>query len=305
MGKKLTTLEFIERAIQVHGSTYDYSLTEYVNADAKVEIVCLVHGSFFQRPADHTRGSGCALCHERQQLTSQQFTDRATHLHQLKYTYEQAIYKNVTTKVDITCPLHGIFRQTPKDHLNGYGCPVCGGTKKKCNADFIASAKEIHGDKYSYSRVDLKSMNKKVEIVCPDHGNFFQRPADHVNGSGCPVCSLMVRGKYSLQYFETFPTEKHAPAMLYLVSVDDKFCKIGITKQTIAQRFTNKPISEVLTVSMNLYDAYIKEQEILMQYAHQRYRTVGVTSRQFAGWTECFPLSLLPELKEAMENING
>lgn len=301
MGKKLTTLDFIERAVQVHGSTYDYSLTKYVNADVKVEIVCSVHGSFFQRPADHTRGSGCALCNERQQLTVQQFVDRAIQVHKSKYTYERVTYKNVTTKVDISCPSHGTFSQTPKDHLTGYGCPTCGGTKKKSNTEFITQAKETHGDKYSYSLVDLTSMNKKVEITCPEHGNFFQRPADHINGSGCPVCSLLVRGKYSQQYFETFPVEKSAPAILYLVSVDDTFCKIGITKQTLTQRFTNKPVTEVLTVPMTLYDAYVREQEILTRYSHQRYRTAGVTSRHFAGWTECFPLSLLPELKKAVE----
>jgi len=42
--KKLTTGEFIEKAITVHGNTYDYSGVEYVGSKSKVEIICPKHG---------------------------------------------------------------------------------------------------------------------------------------------------------------------------------------------------------------------------------------------------------------------
>lgn len=307
MGKKLTTHEFVNRSVQIHGSTYNYSLTEYVNANTKVKIVCPVHGLFSQWPSDHSRGSGCALCNERQQLTVQQFVDRATQLHNSKYTYDRVTYKNVTTKVDMSCPSHGIFSQTPKDHMTGYGCPECGGTKKKSTADFVALAKATHGDKYSYRLVDLKSMNKKVELICPDHGNFFQRPADHVAGSGCPECGKRKQGGYTMEYFNNHPETKTTPAKLYLIEIDGKFCKVGITtKEYVKQRFPGMRFQEHAHISASLYDAFCKEQQILQQFSHLRYQVQDLKHTTYqTGWTECFPLSLLPELKTAMEKING
>ena len=51
MTRRRTTEEFVEKAIAVHGDRYDYSLVEYVNANTKVTIICLVHGGFEQTPS--------------------------------------------------------------------------------------------------------------------------------------------------------------------------------------------------------------------------------------------------------------
>lgn len=44
----MTTEDFIARAKQIHGDTYDYSKVKYKNSGTKVEIICQKHGSFFQ-----------------------------------------------------------------------------------------------------------------------------------------------------------------------------------------------------------------------------------------------------------------
>jgi len=59
---KKTTEEFIEDAIDVHGNTYDYSLVDYNNAQAKVIINCRKHGKFEQKPYSHLNGHGCPNC---------------------------------------------------------------------------------------------------------------------------------------------------------------------------------------------------------------------------------------------------
>ena len=53
---------------------------------------------------------------------------------------------------------------------------------------FIKESKEIHGNKYDYSKVEYKGSFQKVCIICPKHGEFWQRPADHLIGIGCPMC---------------------------------------------------------------------------------------------------------------------
>ncbi len=54
---------------------------------------------------------------------------------------------------------------------------------------FIIRAKQIHGDKYDYSRVDYKRNDGEVCIVCPDHGEFFQTPNHHLLNHKCRSCS--------------------------------------------------------------------------------------------------------------------
>jgi very-short-patch-repair endonuclease len=94
--------------------------------------------------------------------------------------------------VCIICPCepHGEFLQTPGSHLQGRGCPKCSGNKKRNTAEFIEKANKVHGNKYDYSNVDYINDNTKVFIICPceSHGEFQQRPADHLQGNGCPKC---------------------------------------------------------------------------------------------------------------------
>lgn len=58
MGKNI----FIERSNELHNCKYDYSKVIYENVDKKVEIICKVHGSFFQLPKNHLNNQGCPSC---------------------------------------------------------------------------------------------------------------------------------------------------------------------------------------------------------------------------------------------------
>ena len=53
----------------------------------------------------------------------------------------------------------------------------------------IEQFKKIHGNKYNYSKVVYNKSNQKVEIICPKHGSFFQKPTNHKKGAGCPHCN--------------------------------------------------------------------------------------------------------------------
>ena len=124
-GVVLTTEEFIERAIKVHGDKYDYSNVEYKNAFTPVEIICKVHGVFKQKPNVHLNGHGCQLCGGSLPLNTEEFIKRSAEIHGNKYDYSKSEYVNNHTKVCIICPEHGEFMQTAGHHLNGIGCPSC------------------------------------------------------------------------------------------------------------------------------------------------------------------------------------
>lgn len=62
MSKRLTTKEFVEKAMLLHGNKYDYSQTVYVDSRTKVSIICREHGAFEQRASSHLLGNGCHDC---------------------------------------------------------------------------------------------------------------------------------------------------------------------------------------------------------------------------------------------------
>lgn len=56
--------KFIIKANKVHENKYDYSKLIYVSSRKKVEVICNIHGSFFQTANSHLNGSGCPECGE-------------------------------------------------------------------------------------------------------------------------------------------------------------------------------------------------------------------------------------------------
>ena len=121
--------------------------------------------------------------------TKEEFIKEATENHKDKYDYSKVDYVNNKTKVCIICPEHGEFWQEAKNHLRGIGCPKCSIEKLTGTTDkFIAKAKEVHVNKYDYSKVKYVRSNVKVCIICPEHGEFWQTPNKHLSGCGCPKC---------------------------------------------------------------------------------------------------------------------
>ena len=122
-------------------------------------------------------------------LTTEKFIERAKQIHGCKYDYSKVKYVKSVEKVCIICPEHGEFWQTPSMHLNGQGCKKCYGNQKSDTKEFIEKAQKIHGNKYDYSKVNYVNNYTKVCIICPEHGEFWQKPNNHLHGNGCKKCS--------------------------------------------------------------------------------------------------------------------
>jgi hypothetical protein len=60
--------------------------------------------------------------------------------------------------------------------------------RRHTKESFIAKARQVHGDKYSYDKVEYKNNSTHVTIGCPIHGDFLQTPYNHLDGRGCPDC---------------------------------------------------------------------------------------------------------------------
>ena len=122
--------EFVKRANKVFDNKYEYIKEDFVNFSTKTKIICPKHGIFYTRPAQHILGTGCNKCAQEirarsKKLTKEKFIESANKVHFHKYNYDKVLYKNNKIKVEIVCPKHGSFFQTPHGHLSGKGCPMC------------------------------------------------------------------------------------------------------------------------------------------------------------------------------------
>lgn len=181
---------FIEKAKKVHGNKYDYSLVNYTQSKNKIKIICPEHGLFEQRASGHLSGYGCSKCsHKKQALSINDFIEKAKKVHGDKYDYSNSVYLNYDTKIKIICSEHGVFEQTPNNHLKGGHCENCSFIKRRHNFIFIEKAKKVHGDKYDYSLVNYITSHIKIDINCEKHGVFKQTPHNHLKGHGCPACN--------------------------------------------------------------------------------------------------------------------
>ena len=124
--QSLNILQFITKSKEKHGDNYDYSKVEYINSQTKVNIICKTHGEFEQIPNNHIRGKGCIKCSGNYKYSTDEWIIMAKELHGDNYDYSKAIYKNANEKIIIICKIHGEFKQTPRQHLNGSGCIKCG-----------------------------------------------------------------------------------------------------------------------------------------------------------------------------------
>lgn len=156
-------------------------------------------------------------------LNIQDFISKANEIHGSKYDYRLVEYKNNSIKVKVVCKEHGIFLQTPRDHLTGRGCVPCSLERKSSSQrmsgeDFLLKAVEVHGRKYDYSMVVFLNNKSRIWIICSEHGGFEQTLSLHLSGSGCPQCGFQRRAQTHLSSTSDFiisATKKHGNRYSY------------------------------------------------------------------------------------------
>ena len=77
-------------------------------------------------------------------------------------------------------------------------------SKKLTQEEFISRAKEVHGNKYDYSKTKYTSLKDKVCIICKKHGEFWQKASHHLSGHQCSKCAAEERSKEKTKTNENF-----------------------------------------------------------------------------------------------------
>lgn len=177
--KTHSTIEFIEKAINIYGYRFDYSKVIYINAKTKVCIICKQHGEFWQTPDNHLSGYGCSLCGDnnsslKQRSTKEVFVQKAINIHGNKNDYSNVEYINNYTKVSVTCLTddHGEFWVTPNNHLRGKGCPICKASKGELAIKSVLENNNIEFEQ-EYIIPEIVSL-LKYDFYLPDYRTLIE-----------------------------------------------------------------------------------------------------------------------------------
>lgn len=163
---------FINMANKIHSNKYEYTSVEYKNNITKVKIKCKFHNEFFQQtPSRHLfENSGCPKCvYNNKKIkhtkTLEQFVIDANIVHNNKYGYSLVDYKNAKNKIDVICPIHGVFKVVAGCHSSGKcGCPKC----------YISSK----GEEYIKYFLEEKNINFIPQMKFEDCKNKRRLPFD-------------------------------------------------------------------------------------------------------------------------------
>ena len=188
---KFNTKNFIIKSQSIHGNTYSYEFVEYKGSRIKVEITCKKHGNFYQEPNVHLKGKGCPKCgRERisayRVLSFEEVKKKAYRTHGDKYDYSNSIYNGMNNKMEIICKKHGVFEQTPANHIyNSNHCPKCNFTISKPEIELQEFIKSLNLDLKTNSRNIIKPYELDIYIPSLNKAIEFNGMRWHYNKETC------------------------------------------------------------------------------------------------------------------------
>lgn len=151
--------------------------------------------------------------------------EKLIEIHGDKYDYSNFIhYENLWQQIEVKCKIHNIkFTPYLSNHLKkGTGCPECGKIKSSKTRikngpfnkfeDYINKFNEIHKNKYTYDQSTYNGSIIEMKMICPIHGEFWQKPSNHLQGKGCPDCgidSMKLKLRYDDEEISTLLENQH------------------------------------------------------------------------------------------------
>lgn len=192
-------------------------------------------------------------------ISQDEFIRRATKKHGGKYDYSAVNLKSTAQKVDIICPIHGVFSQKANDHLRGIGCPECGKKFGVSEKQVLAALREKYGmaeyqkpfpflkSKTSYQYVDiyLPGLNIGVEYQGDQHfhsktrfgGDIGYEKTKERDFRKFQKCEANGIKMFYISFEKNIPTDYFAPVY---TSLDSLFTAID---EYVSQKQTKEPIT--------------------------------------------------------------
>lgn len=161
--------------------------------------------------------------------------------------------------------------------------------------ELIQKFEKVHGNLYTYDNLNYQGARNNVTITCSIHGDFEQRCDRHIAGSGCPSCFRNKQG-WGKTEFVNACLKHDNKGTLYIIrcyNEKEEFFKIGITGQTIFQRFgfEDKPTIR-MPYKFEIIHLFQDSSSLiwdLEKMLHRLYKSYSyVPEIKFPGHKECF-----------------
>lgn len=290
--EKLPNEDYLKRVENKFGDTFQLNEIKFVGEN--VIVFCKKHGEFSKNKHDFLRSKGCPSC-ARKKTSVTDWVKISQEKHNDMFDYSLVDELNGSKPVPIICKEHGVFNQNPMRHKAGAnGCKPCslrenGLKRRKGQEEILSEFKEVHGECYDYSNVKYISVKQKVDITCIDHGVFSQTPDNHLQGQGCPLCSLETPYKKSSYILKCKKTKGRSNIYIILCyNEEERFVKIGITNTKLSVRYSKGDSlpynhTRLLFLESGAGEVWQLERDLLKQLSNYKY----TPKFPFAGMTEC------------------
>jgi hypothetical protein len=222
---------------KVHNDKFSYKNLIYNSCDRKVTITCVIHGDFKQTIDNHKKGKGCPKCNGKNKTTLDIITD-FNKIHNGKYDYSKVNYIGIKNKVEISCPVHGIFTQSPEEHINGCGCPICKESRGERTIRIFLEENKIRFIQQHKFDMCRNILPLPFDFYLPDHN----------------IC-IEFQGEQHYKPFKYFGGEPKFKLTMKRDKIKQTYCKENFINLIIIP--FNKPIIEILKNQLHYLPAII------------------------------------------------
>lgn len=163
-------------------------LGRYINSKTKIKCICKIDDyTWYGRPDQLLQNHGCPLCSGKIKKTNEQFVEEMKNIN--PNIDILGSYINSRTKLLCKCKIDGHeWMAKPNGLLNGTGCAVCAGNKKKTHDEFIKEMSAINPNITILS----KYINSETPVLCRcniDEYEWTTSPSSLLQGKGCKKCA--------------------------------------------------------------------------------------------------------------------
>lgn len=185
-----TPNEWIVNFREIHGDKYDYTNSIFLRSNDQIEIICPIHGSFFQKPSNHRNGSGCPECHNNKLWNEEKLRNEILTRYGNNYSLDKFKVGHNTERMILGCNICNKDFSISRETLTKFKENLCPHCKRLDTKKCIDIANKKHNFKYDYSKYIFNGCMKKSIIICKEHGPFEQQTSGHIfDGKGCPICA--------------------------------------------------------------------------------------------------------------------
>lgn len=201
MPNSISKDEFERRMEEQHPGKINHSKTQYRTMTSDAEFECLCGLKYQRKPSRMFRPGGThgcpSCCPNGNPDTRESFIQKSKNMYKDKYKYDDVVYVNSMTLVNIGCPKGHIFSRLPNKFLQGEGCGECSGHGRTF-AEFRRLSDEKYGkDVFKFNEKDYNGMTSPFQMTCIRGHEFTIDAHIHLrekSKGGCMQCSNIAAG---------------------------------------------------------------------------------------------------------------